>query len=302
MKQYFELVKRNVRVYIRDKGSVFFSLMTMLIVLALMLFFLGDMNIDSLTECFENLPDRDAAADAANAKLFVTLWTCAGIISINAVTVTLAVYSTMIKDRTERRLCAIYTAPVSRLSISAAYITSAWISSVIICVLTLAISEIYCIIQGGEVFSALAHFQLIGMIAVNSFTYAALMYLAAVLVKTQGAWSGLGTVVGTLVGFLGGIYIPIGSFAEEIATVLKFTPVMYGTKVFRSIMTRDICTELFSGAPEALRSEYLEYMGVQLDFMGMEVSSAACVVLMLACGVVFLAAGAFATKYASATE
>lgn len=302
MAQYFQLVKRNVRVYIRDKGAVFFSLMTMLIVLALMLFFLGDMNVEALTECFENLPSRDAAADAANAKLFVTLWTCAGIISINAVTITLAVYSTMIKDRAERRLYAIYTAPVSRLAISAAYITAAWISSVIICVLTLAISEIYCIIQGGEVFSVLQHLQLIGMIAVNSFTYAALMYLAAVLVKTEGAWSGLGTVVGTLVGFLGGIYIPIGSFAEEIGMVLKFTPVMYGTKVFRTIMTQDVCAALFDAAPEALRVEYLKFMGVQLDFMGVEVSGAACVVLMLVCGAVFLAAGALATRSASAAE
>lgn len=302
MAQYFQLVKRNVRVYIRDKGAVFFSLMTMLIVLALMLFFLGDMNVEALTECFENLPGRDAAADAANAKLFVTLWTCAGIISINAVTITLAVYSTMIKDRAERRLYAIYTAPVSRLAISAAYITAAWISSVIICVLTLAISEIYCIIQGGEVFSVLQHLQLIGMIAVNSFTYAALMYLAAVLVKTEGAWSGLGTVVGTLVGFLGGIYIPIGSFAEEIGMVLKFTPVMYGTKVFRTIMTQDVCAALFDAAPEALRVEYLKFMGVQLDFMGVEVSGAACVVLMLVCGAVFLAAGALATRSASAAE
>lgn len=298
MVQYFELVKRNMRVYLRDRGAVFFSLLSMLIVLGLMLFFLGDMNVNSLTGVLSELPGRNAEQDADNASLFVMLWTCAGIVCINAPTVTLAVYSSMIKDKTEGRLGSIYTAPISRLSISASYVTAAWICSVIICVITLAISEIYCIIQGGDAFSFIAHLKLLGMIAANSFTYAALMYLAAVLVKTEGAWSGIGTVIGTLVGFLGGIYLPIGSLAEEIGTVLKCVPVIYGAKMFRSVMTEDICAEMFNNAPEELKAEYLEVMGVELDFFGTQVSDTACVVLLLVCGLVFLFAGALVTKSA----
>ncbi len=302
MAQYFELVKRNMRVYLRDRGAVFFSLLSMIIVLALMLFFLGDMNVEALVDCFAELPNRDAAADEANASMFVLLWTCAGIVSINAVTVTMAVYSSMIKDREVGRLNSIYTAPVSRLTISASYITAAWLCSVIICILTLAISEIYCIIQGGDAFSLSAHLKLLGMIMVNSFTYSSLMYLAAVLIKTEGAWSGIGTVIGTLVGFLGGIYIPIGALGAEIGTVLKCTPVMYGTKVFRTIMTEDICSELFTGAPDALKTEYLDFMGVELDAFGTSVSDAGCVLMLLACGVVFLVIGVLVTKSARKSD
>ena len=295
MTNFTELVKRNIRVYIRDKGAVFFSLLSMLIVLGLMLFFLGDMNIDSLTNILADFPNRDAETDKKNAELFVMLWTCGGILSINAATVTLAVYSSMISDRKKGVLNSIYTAPVSRLTISAAYVTSAWICSVIICTLTLAISEIYCIIQGGAVFTLVSHLKLMGMIMANSFTYASLMYLAAVLVKTEGAWSGMGTVIGTLVGFLGGIYLPIGSLAEEIGAGLKFFPVIYGAKMFRSVMTEDICNEMFTDAPEAFRTEYLDAMGVNIDFFGAEISDGGCVAILLVCGLVFLAAGAFVT-------
>lgn len=295
MSQYIELTKRNIRVYIRDRGAVFFSLLSMIIVLGLMLFFLGDMNISSLTDLLGEFPNRDADTDKQNAELFVMLWTCGGILSINAATVTLAVYSSMIKDRTNGILSSIYTAPVSRLTISAAYVTSAWICSVIICTLTLAISEIYCIIQGGAVFSLVSHFKLMGMIMANSFTYSSLMYLAAVLVKTEGAWSGMGTVIGTLVGFLGGIYLPIGSLAEEIAAGLKFFPVIYGAKMFRSVMTEDICNEIFTYTPEAFRTEYLDAMGVNIDFFGAEISDGGCVAILLVCGLVFLAAGAVVT-------
>ncbi len=299
MAQFTELVKRNIRVYMRDRGAVFFSLLSMIIVLGLMLFFLGDMNINSLTGVLADFPDRNQEQDRKNAELFVMLWTCGGILSINAATVTLAVYSSMISDRTKGVLNSVYTAPVSRLTISAAYVVTAWICSVIICTLTLAISEIYCIIQGGDIFSFVSHLKLIGMIMANSFAYAALMYLAAVLVKTEGAWSGIGTVVGTLVGFLGGIYLPIGSLAEEIASALKFFPVIYGAKMFRSIMTEDICGQLFENAPEALKTEYLEVMGVELDFFGAEISNVGCVAVLLACGVVFLVLGVLVTKVMS---
>ena len=148
MTGFSELVKRNLRVYFRDRSAVFFSLLSMVIVIALMLFFLGDMNIDSLTNILSVFPGRDAEQDKADAEMLVLVWTAGGIISINAVTVTLAVLSSMIKDRTSGVLNSIYTAPISRLAISASYVTASWAASVIICTITLAITEIYCIING----------------------------------------------------------------------------------------------------------------------------------------------------------
>ena len=302
MMQFYELTKRNIRIYLRDRGAVFFSLMSMLIVIGLMLFFLGDMNVNNIASLLSKLPGRDAAADKENAAILVLQWTAAGIIAINAVTVTLAVYSSMIKDRAEGRLSSIYTAPVSRFTISASYVSAAWICSVIICVITLIISEIYCIIQGAQPYSVGAHLQLGGAIAVNSFTYASLMYLLAMTAKTEGAWSGLGTVIGTLVGFLGGIYIPIGGFSDEIAAGIKFLPVIYSSKLFRSIMTADAENTAFSGAPSEMISEYRSIMGVDLELFGKDISDLACCIVLIICGIVFLAAGAAATKYMKKTD
>jgi multidrug/hemolysin transport system permease protein len=103
--------------------------------------------------------------------------------------------------------------------------------------------------------------------------------------------------VGTLVGFLGGIYLPIGSLAENIGNILKCTPVIYGAKMFRSIMTEKICSEIFNGTPEVLQTEYLDAMGVRLDFLGISVSNVTCVMILLISGMVFMGMGAFATKY-----
>lgn len=197
--------------YTRDKGALFFSLLSALIVICLMIFFLGDMNIDGLVEMLDTLSYGEYEENKKNAELLVLAWTCAGILSINAVTVSLAVYYGMIKDRVNGRLNAIYTTPISRLKIALSYIAAAWMVSVFVCVLTMVITEIYGLISGMEPYTIIEHLELLAMILVNSFDYAALMYSLALIAKSDGAWSGFGTVIGTLVGFLGGIYIPIGS-------------------------------------------------------------------------------------------
>ncbi len=293
----WELTKRNIRIYIRDKGAVFFSLMSMLITVALMLFFLGDMHIEDVVKIFASLPGRDAAADKTGATVLVLNWISAGLVSTNAVTVTLAVYSTMLNDRTEGRLDSIYTAPVSRFTISSAYIISAWVCSVVICSVTLVISEIFCIIKGGEPYSFIAHLKLLGFICANSFTYAAIMYLLAMVAKTSGAWSGLGTVIGTLVGFIGGIYLPIGSYSEAIATGIKCLPVIYGAKLFRNVMTADAEKALFNGIPADVLKSYRLELGTDLELFGKNITDATAVLILLVCGVVFLAVDALVTRF-----
>ena len=107
---------RNLKLYLRDQGAVFFSLLSMLIVIGLMTLFLGDMHIEEITNLLGKFPGRDAAADKKNAELFVLSWTFAGILSINAVSVTFSALTSMVKDKTSGRIHSIYTVPVSRMA------------------------------------------------------------------------------------------------------------------------------------------------------------------------------------------
>jgi len=293
---------RNLKIYFRDKGAIFFSLLSMLIVIGLMMFFLGDMNVESVTELLAQFPNRDNGADEKNAELLILSWTCAGILSINAVTVTLAAYSVMIKDRVSGKINSFYTSPVNRLTIAGGYVVAAWIASVCVCVLTLALTEVYGMIRGLAAFSFGTHLELLGMIMVNSFTYAALMYGMALIAKTEGAWSGIGTVIGTLVGFLGGIYIPIGALSEAVSAIMKVTPIIYGTAMFRDIMTKDILNTTFQGIPNEIVSEYCEVMGIRLTVLEREIGVAEEWLILLTCGIIFLILGVCALKYSKKTD
>ena len=148
-----QLTLRNLKIYLRDKTAVFFSLLTMLIVIVLMLVFLGDMNVNSIAGVLDEFGAQGSRSNKENAELLLLWWTIAGIISINAVTITLSSITTMINDAAGQRLQSFYTTPVSRLKIAMGYLISAWLSSVIICVLTFVIAEIYAVMQGSEMLS-----------------------------------------------------------------------------------------------------------------------------------------------------
>lgn len=302
MNQLLAITSRNLKQYLRDKGAIFFSLLSMFIVIVLMFFFLGDANVDAITSLLAGFPGRDAAKDKENAALLVLAWTCAGMVSINAVTVTQASLSYMIKDRESGKLSSIYTAPVSRLTIAAGYVLAAWISSVIICTLTLIITEIYCIAQGMPPFSVMSHLRLLGYICANSFTYATLMYLVAALVKSGGAWGGLGTIIGTLVGFLGGIYFPLGQLSDGIQAMMKCTPVIYGTALFRKEMTAAALETTFAGIPAEVVTEFNRVMGSELTIGGHVLGIPEELAILLIIGAVFLAAGAAVVRFSKKSD
>ncbi|MDE6888574.1 MAG: ABC transporter permease [Eubacterium sp.] len=297
MEQLRVITKRNLMLYLRDKGAVFFSLLSMLIIIGLMVLFLGDAAIQNIQELLAQFPGHDTTTDETNARLFVLSWNFAGILSVNAVTVTLSALSSMIKDKTSGRIKSIYTAPVSRMVLALGYVLAAWAASVMICTLTLVITECYGVACGMEWFSVTEHIKLMGMILVNSFAYAAFMYVAAVLVRSEGSWSGFGTVVGTLVGFLGGIYLAIGQLSQSVGRIMKCTPVIYGTSMFRQVMTEQIMEKTFDGIPEEAEKAYREVMGIDLFVFDQKVSVGMSFAVLLIFGVIFLMIGAACVKY-----
>ena len=79
MREIFYLTKRNCLVYLRDKSAVFFSLLSMLIVLGLMVVFLGKMNSENVLSVIEEYGGRKITAqDRENAAYLIQMWTLAG--------------------------------------------------------------------------------------------------------------------------------------------------------------------------------------------------------------------------------
>lgn len=298
MTQYVQLIKRNMLIYLRDKGAVFFSFLSMLVIICLMVFFLGDVNISELTDNLALLANRDPDQDKKNALLFILFWTTGGIIPVNAVMVTLSSYSAMVKDRNSRRADSLYSLPISRGAIASAYITSACLLSVFMCTLTFLLAELCCFIKGAAILSVISHIKVFLMIFVNSFSYSAIMYVLALLVKSEGAWSGLGTVIGTLVGFFGGIYMPAGQLSQTLQNLIKCTPVVYSTVMFRQILCKDITDKIFNNVQSDIVEIYKETMGITIHVFDKNISPILCTFILMVLGVLFLLVGIAVTEKA----
>lgn len=107
MKTVFCLSKRNIIIYLRDRVSVFLSILSMLIVLALMVIFLGNMNSENVVDALAQFGGaRDTATDKNNATYLIQMWTLAGILEVNAVTITLTVIGIMVQDEAKGRLAS----------------------------------------------------------------------------------------------------------------------------------------------------------------------------------------------------
>lgn len=283
-----KLVKRNCMIYFKDRSAVFFSLLSMIMVILVMIVFLGDMNVRSIVEVINEYGgDRpDPAADKANATELILQWTIAGIVIVNSVMVSMTLISNMINDKIKGKLTSFYTAPVSRAVITMGYIIASVITSFVMSVLTVVVAEGYMAVRGYDMLTAVQAFQILGIIALSVFTSSSLMFLLAVLVNTESAWSSLGTVVGTLVGFLGGIYLPVGSLPDGVVTVMKGFPVLHESAMMRAVLMNSVTEKSFAGMPAEVTEMFNEELGVTLTMFGKTTTSLFQVLFMIGYGII----------------
>ena len=265
MRELYYLVKRNILVFMRDYAAVFFSVLSMLIILLLMVVFLGKMNTDNvLWVLAEYGGERDALQDEKNAQYLIQMWTLAGILAVNTFTVPLTVMQTMVRDEVNGHLASFYVAPVKRIKIVLGYTLASWLIGSTMSVLTLIIGEVYMVAQGYSLLAPAAVLKILAMVMLNALVYSAVGYLLALFIHSESAWGGMLTVMGTLVGFLGAIYLPVSMLSEKIVNVLKCLPVLHGTAMMREILTKDAISTTFDGLPDLVPELFAKEIGITL--------------------------------------
>ncbi len=297
MSEIRAMTKRNLLIYFRDRGTVFFSVLSALITLIVMVVFLGSSSSSGLLEALNQYGSSTAEENAKNASWLVQLWIMGGILGINSVTVSMTAISAMVQDEEQGRLRAFYVTPASRLNLSLGYILAAWCSGMVICLITLAAGEVYFALKGDRMLGMTEISALTGVIALNVFVFSAIGYLIALFVRTGGAWSGLLTVIGTLVGFIGGTYIPVGSMSAWLQNTVKFLPVIHGTALMRRICMQKAAKTVFARMPDEVQKIFFEEMGVILKNGTEEISIAGHILILVAWSAVVVAvSAAFAKK------
>lgn len=275
------LTGRNLKLFFRDRASVFFSLLSVIIIIALYALFLGDIQVQNL---------QDASGQVIpGAEWLVNAWIFAGILAVSTVTVSLGAYGTMVDDVHGGQIKDFFVSPIRRTQLVAGYMVSSALISLIMNLVAFAISEAYIVFSGGELLSPLQMLETLGILCLSIFSFSSLVCFITSYVKSPRAFGTLSTIVGTMIGFLTGIYVPVGVLPEAVVSVMKFIPFTYSALWLRQIFTAAPMEMVFAGAPAEAVTQYSDMYGINLYFGDTLVTPWMMALIITGTGILFFA-------------
>lgn len=267
--------KRNLMLFFRDRAAVFFSLLTIFIAISIYAFFTRNLMM-------EGSEGREGVQQLAD------LWAMSGIVSIMPVTTTMGAFAVMISDRYTKVFKDFYTSPVSRASLTGGYILSALVIGFLLTVVGLVIVTVIMTIMGISIPIA-NYFLALGAILLTTFAAASMMLFVTSLIESQRAYSSAATLIGTFVGFLTGVYMPVGLFPEAVRIIIAIFPISHASSLMRQIFMQDAINTTFERAPASIVDNYRLDMGVFYEIGGLQTNAKFSVAVLAATAAVFFA-------------
>jgi multidrug/hemolysin transport system permease protein len=213
----------------------------------------------------------------------------AGILSVTSLTATMGAFHIMVEDTTKKILKDFLSAPLKRTQLAVGYIISSFIVGVIMSIAALVLAEIYILAGGGNLLGLMSLLKLLGVMLLSVFASSAMVFFIVSFFKSSSAFSSASTIIGTLIGFLTGIYIPIGSLPSAIQTTIKIFPISHAAVLFRQIMMEVPMSKAFTNAPTQAITGFKQMMGIVFFFGDKELSPLTSIFVLIVTGVVFLA-------------
>ena len=268
MKTLYYVTARNMKLFFKDKGMFFTSLITPLILLVLFFTFLGNVYRDTFLSF---VPDG-VQVPAALADGFVGGWLLSSMLAVCCVTVAFCSNMQMVQDKVSGAEADLSVAPVKRSTLALGYFAASALSTLLICYAALAVCLGYLAVTGW--YLSAADVLLLGLdVLLLSLFGTALSSIVNCNLTTNGQASAVGTIVSAGYGFLCGAYMPISNFGEGLQRVLSFLPGTYGTALFRNHALRGVYAEMTrTGFPAEVVEHIKDSIDCNLYFFGSKVS------------------------------
>lgn len=239
MAQLFELVKRNLKLYFKDKGLFFSSLISPLILLVLYASFLAKVYKDSFVS---NIPaEFEISETIINSVVASQL--ISSLLAVSCITIAFCSNLIMITDKASERIYDLTVTPVKKTTLSLSYYIASAISTLIITLSALVVCFIYLATQGFYM-SGLDVFKSIIDVVLLTLFGTSLSCVIGHFCKTNGAASAVGTIVSSVYGFISGAYMPLSQFSKGLQNTISFLPGTYGTSLIKSHMLAGPMREL----------------------------------------------------------
>lgn len=281
------LIKRNLKLFFKDKGLFFSAMITPMILLVLYATFLSNVYHDSFTS---SLPPSITAP----RKLIDGTVACqlvASLLSVSCVTTSFCANLIMIQDKANGALCDLTVTPVKRSSLAIGYYVASAASSLIISFTALAAGLVYIAFSGWYL-TVIDVVLLCADVIMLTLFGTALSSCVNFFLSTNGQASAVSAIISAGYGFICGAYMPIATFSTALRNVLAFLPGTHASSLIKAHALRGVFDEMASeGYPSMVIDGIKKGIDADIEFFGITVPSVAKYAIII--GSVLLFTGLF---------
>ena len=277
------VVRRNLKLFFKDKGMFISALITPIILLVLYATFLARLYRDS----FANALPEGVVIPEELLNGTVTSQLVSALLAVSCVTVSFCANLMMINDKANGIIRDFTVSPVKRSTLAAGYYIASAASTLIVTFSALAACLAYLATQGW--YLSLSDVLLVaGDVFLLTLFGTALSSCVNFFLNTNGQASAVGTIISAGYGFICGAYMPIASFGEGLQKVLSFFPGTYGTCLLKKHMMRGVFAEMENiGFPSEVITGIKDGIDVNLYFFGKEVPASVMFAVLAGSALIF---------------
>ena len=271
-------------VLFRNKIRMFFTVMAPLIIFAVYILFLRNLELDSVKSAIMQINtdlgvNLNYADYQKSVETIVDSWMLSGIIAISTITVSLQTNNIIVNDKENGVNRDFASSPVSKGLLIASYFLYNIIVTVIICFIFLMVCFIYLACLGEFTIDFVGFLQIFGIMVYSSISSVLFTVFICSFIKRDATMGSIVMIFSTAVGFIMGAYMPLGMMPGWVGNICGFFPGTYTCSLLRyaflSTPISNIASQLgaISGGAELIESVNGSF-GFNLQFFGVSVTPA----------------------------
>lgn len=277
---FFQLTRRHLLVFFKNKVRLMYTLLVPVIIFAVYILFLRELELSTVENTLYRLGIQADEALNKYIRTLVDSWMLSGIAALSTITVSLQTNTVFVEDKQNGVNRDFASSPINRNTLIGSYILFNFLVTLLICVVYLAICFIYlaCV---NEFFLDFVDFaQIFGILLYATVSSTLMTVFISSFIKTEGTMASLIAVFSTAVGFLIGAYMPLGMLRPAwVQSLCAFIPGTYACSLLRySFMATplsqlsDYVINMQIANGQELIDAITGSFGYQLEFIGVQVN------------------------------
>jgi multidrug/hemolysin transport system permease protein len=204
-----------------------------------------------------------------------------GVLVINTVSLSLGVMGNLVSDLDQRKLDAYLVTPVKRYKIILSYYISSILVTATLTLLMWVLTILYVGVFADYWYSFSTILITTGLIIFYTFISATLM----IFLKSVNAFGALSGVLGTLIGFMSGIYMPLFVLGDAMSKVASLVPFTHMTILLKQVILKDAYAQV---GPDIAEGVSLFYGTQEIGILGQPIEMFWIMIMSFALGMLLL--------------